>query len=135
MDKANIERIHHRGAAAERSARLKAAVGVNPAFGPEISHLELLDNAGLWKAAQTRLPQSDAERMEELHRRQRLTGLSDTEAQELSRFEQQYEFVILVRSHSAMLLEQRGHDIRKLTTRGDSRGSAPGEFRSLTPGG
>lgn len=44
------------------------------------------------------------------------------EAEELARLEQQYERVILVRSHSTSLLEMRGQDIRSLT-------------RSLAPGG
>jgi uncharacterized protein YnzC (UPF0291/DUF896 family) len=75
----------------------------------------------LWEAAETELPQPDAERMEELHRKKRLTVLSEAEAQELSRLERQYERVILVRTHSALLLEQRGHDIHRLTSSGDSR--------------
>lgn len=117
----------------DRSTRLRAAVEANPAF--ELASLELLDDSALWNAAQTRMPPSDAERMEELHRKQRLTGLSETEAQELSRLEQQYERVILVRSHSTWLLEQRGHDIRRLTSSTESRRPASGPLRSLTPGG
>lgn len=52
--------------------------------------------------------------MEELHRKQRLADLSETENQELARLEQHYKCVILVRSHCAWLLEQRGHDVREL---------------------
>lgn len=107
----------------------------NPALDAEISNLGLLDDSALWNAAQTKMPQSDSERMEELHRKQRLTGLSKAESEELSRLEQQYERVILVRSHSALLLEQRGHDIRRLTFNNKSRRPAPGRIRSLTPGG
>lgn len=108
------------------SARLRAAVETNPGFGAEISTLELLDDSALWNAAQTRMPRTDSERMEELHRKQRVTGLSDAEAQELARLEEQYERVILVRSHSASLLEQRGHDIRRLTSSHENRRLAPG---------
>lgn len=110
----------------ERSARLRAAVEANPAFSAEISTLELLDDPALWNAARTRMPQADSERMEELHRRHRVTGLSEAETQELARLEQQYERVILVRSHSASLLEQRGHDIRKLTSSQQIRNLASG---------
>lgn len=46
--------------------------------------------------------------MEELHRKQRLTGLSEAEAEELTRLEQQYERVILVRSYSDSLLASTG---------------------------
>ena len=96
----------------EQGVLLSAAVGTNQALRAEISKLELLDDFALLMAAKTEMPPPDSKRMEELHRRQRLTGLSETEAQELSRLEQQFERVILVRSHSAWLLEQRGHDIR-----------------------
>jgi len=99
----------------EQGALLSAAVGTNQALRAEISELELLDDPALWSAAEAKMPPSDSKRMEELHRRQRLTGLSEAEAQELSRLEQQFERVILVRSHSAWLLEQRGHDIHRLT--------------------
>jgi prevent-host-death family protein len=112
--------------ASEGKSRLRAAVKTHPTFGPEISTLELLDDRALWNAAETEMPRSDSERMEKLHRTHRLTGLSEAEAQELARLEQQYERVILVRNHSTALLEQRGHDIRKLTSSKVSRGLAPG---------
>jgi hypothetical protein len=111
---------------AARKVRLKAVIDSNPGFEAEISDLELLDDSALWNAAQTRMPPLDSKRMEELHRRQRLAGLSDAEAQELARLEQQYERVILVRSHSAWLLEQRGHDIHRLTSITKSTKPAPG---------
>lgn len=114
---------------ADRRARLRAAVESNPALSAEISNLELLDDSALLNAAQTRMPQPDSERMEDLHRKQRLSELSEAEAQELARLEQQYERVILVRSHSALLLEQRGHDIQRLTSSNESRRPAPGEIR------
>lgn len=97
-----------------RDVRLAAALAATPAFGTEIANLELLSDSALWNAAQTRMPPEDSERMEELHRKQRLTGLSEVEAEELARLEQQFERVILVRSHSTSLLEKRGHDIRSL---------------------
>ena len=103
-------------AAANLDVRLRAAVETRPGLAAEVSNLELLDDQALWNAARTRMPSVDSERMEGLHRKQRLTGLSEAEAQELVRLEQQYERVLLVRSHSAFLLEQRGHDIRKLHT-------------------
>ncbi|HEV2845677.1 MAG TPA: hypothetical protein VG477_12575, partial [Thermoanaerobaculia bacterium] len=60
----------------DRSARLGAALDASPELAAEISHLRLLDDRALWNAAQTRMPLPDSERMEELHRKQRLTGLS-----------------------------------------------------------
>ncbi|HEX6901704.1 MAG TPA: hypothetical protein VF789_18395 [Thermoanaerobaculia bacterium] len=102
---------------AARDVRLSAALATTPAFVAEISNLELLDDSALWNAAQTRMPQPDSERMEELHRKQRGAGLSEAEVEELARLEQQYDRVILVRSHSASLLEKRGHDLRSLFSR------------------
>jgi hypothetical protein len=84
------------------------------ALDEELASLGLLDDSALWRSAQTRMPLADSKRMEELHRKQRLAGLSETEGQELTRLEQQYERVILVRSHCAWLLEQRGQDVREL---------------------
>jgi hypothetical protein len=123
MEKAKRDRLQtaDRRAAAGRSARLRAALKSRPALEAEISGLDHLGDAALWTAAQTTLPQPDSERMEELHRKQRLTGLSTGEAQELARFEQQYDRVILVRSHSALLLKERGHDIQRLAFGNESR--------------
>lgn len=101
-----------REAEVNRDVRLMAALAATPAFGTEIANLGLLSDSALWNAAQTQMPPSDSERMEEFHRKQRLTGLSEIEAEELARLEQQFERVILVRSHSTSLLEKRGHDIR-----------------------
>jgi hypothetical protein len=106
--------------------RLQAVVATNPEWGAEISNLELLDDDDLWNAAQTRMPPSDSEQMEELHRKQRVTGLSEAEAQEVARLEQQYERVILVRTYSTSLLAKRGHDIRSLISGDENRRLAPG---------
>jgi len=105
-------RAVRRGMAAQGStARLRAAVKTNPKLEAEIASLDLLDDTALWNAAQTTMPQADSERMEAFHRKQRLTGLSEAETQELARLVQQYDRVILVRTHSASLLEQRGYDV------------------------
>ncbi len=109
--------LENRGTEAGRNVPLSAALATTPAFVAEISNLDLLDDSALWNAAQTRMPPPDSERMEELHRKQRGAGLSEAEVEELARLEQQYERVILVRSHSASLLEKRGHDLRGLFSR------------------
>lgn len=130
-----IERLRRALSLENPSARLRAALEASPGLAVEISHLKLLDDRALRNAAQTRMPLADSERMEELHRKQRLTGLSEAEAQELARLERQYELVLLVRSHSTALLEQRGHDIDKLIPGQGSRGPAFGEVSSQTSGG
>ncbi len=96
------------------STAVPAAEELSPDLTTEISALRFLDDAALWQAARTRLPLSESERMEELHRIDRRTGLSKAEAKELADLERQYEKVLLVRSHAAQLLAQRGHDIRGL---------------------
>jgi hypothetical protein len=120
--------------ATDRS-RLKAVVKGSPDLGAEISSLALLEDSALWNAAQTKMPKPDSERMEGLHRKQRLTGLSEAEAQELSQLERQYERVILVRTRSASLLEQRGHDISPLISTARSRQRPRRNSRSLPHGG
>lgn len=96
------------------STAVPAAEELSSDFGTEVSALRFLDDAALLQAARTRLPLPDSERMEELHRTDRRAGLSESEAQELADLERQYERVLMVRSHAARLLAQRGHDIRSL---------------------
>jgi hypothetical protein len=96
------------------STAVPAAEELSPDLGAEVSSLRFLDDAALWQAARSRLPLPESERMEELHRTDRRAGLSEPEAQELADLERQYEKVLLVRSHAARLLAQRGHDIRGL---------------------
>lgn len=90
--------------AARRQSRLSA----------EVSALRFLDDSSLSQAAQTLLSLAASERMEELHRTDRRAGLSEAEAQELADLERQYDRVLMVRSHAARLLAQRGCDIRGL---------------------
>src|SRR5215218_1811113 len=96
------------------STAVPAAEELSPDLDAEVSSLRFLDDAALWQAARTRLPIPDSERMEELHRIDRRADLSGAEAQELADLERQYEKVLLVRSHAARLLAQRGQDIHGL---------------------
>src|SRR5215218_8201701 len=66
------------------STAVPAAEELSPVLGAEVSALRFLDDTALWQAARTRLPQPESERMEELHRTDRRTGLSEVEAQELT---------------------------------------------------
>lgn len=104
----------HRSIEAELLEVVSTAVPAAEEFGAEVSALRFLDDAALVQAARTRLALPDSERMEELHRTDRRAGLSESEAQELADLERQYERVLMVRSHAARLLAQRGHDISSL---------------------
>jgi hypothetical protein len=96
------------------STAVPAAEELSPDLSSEVSALRFLDDEALLQAARTRLPLADAQRMEELHRIDRRAGLSEPEAKELADLERQYEKVLLVRSHAARLLAQRGNDISGL---------------------
>jgi len=104
----------HRSIEAELLEVVSTAVPAEEDLGVEVSALHFLDDAALWQAARNRLPLPESDRMEELHRKDRRAGLSEAEAQELADLERQYEKVLLVRSHAARLLTQRGHDICSL---------------------
>ncbi|HHJ07214.1 MAG TPA: hypothetical protein ENK24_06915 [Anaerolineae bacterium] len=79
-----------------------------------ISHLHLLDNQALWRAARSHLSPEDAARMEALHLKRQREGLAESEIQTLDDLVRQYERAMLVRAQAAALLKQRGYDVSKL---------------------
>ena len=81
-----------------------------------ISPLSLLDDDALWQAARSHLPQEAADQLESLHLKRQREGLAETESQTLAGLVRQYERAMLVRSQSAALLKQRGHDVSNLAT-------------------
>ncbi len=81
-----------------------------------ISHLHLLDDQALWRAAQSHLSVEVAAEMERLHLKRQREGLTENETQTLDKSVYQYERAMLVRAQAAALLKQRGHDISELVT-------------------
>jgi plasmid stability protein len=79
-----------------------------------ISPLALLDDAALWRVAQSRLASETAAQLENLHLKRQREGLTEAEAQTLSALVRQYERAMLVRAQAAVLLKQRGHDVADL---------------------
>jgi len=79
-----------------------------------ISPLSVLDDADLWRAARSHLPQEEAAELEALHLKREREGLSDEEARTLAGLVRQYERAMLVRAQAAALLQQRGHDVAAL---------------------
>jgi hypothetical protein len=74
----------------------------------------LLEDEDLWRAAEQHLAGEKAGRIEELHLKRQREGLSASEIEALATLMKEYTRVMLVRSRSAALLKQRGHDVSRL---------------------
>lgn len=72
-----------------------------------ISPLTVLEDAALWRAAQSRLPAAEAEQLADLHLKRQREGLTETESQTVAALVQQYERAMLVRAQAIALLKQR----------------------------
>ena len=79
-----------------------------------IAALHLLFDEDLWRAAGQRLAADKAALIEELHLKRQREGLSASEIEALATLMKEYTRVMLVRSRSAALLKQRGHDVSGL---------------------
>jgi hypothetical protein len=79
-----------------------------------IAALHLLADEDLWRAAGQRLTAEKAALIEELHLKRQKEGLSASEVEALAALMREYTRVMLVRSRSAALLKQRGHDVSGL---------------------
>ena len=79
-----------------------------------VSALHLLDDEDLWRASRQSLAPHKAAEIEELHLKRQRDGLSASEAESLATLMQEYTRIMLVRSRSAALLKQRGHDVSVL---------------------
>jgi hypothetical protein len=79
-----------------------------------ISALHLLDDGELWRAARQSLALEKAADIEELHLKRQREGLSASEIESLATLMKEYTRIMLVRSRSAALLKQRGHDVSGL---------------------
>jgi hypothetical protein len=79
-----------------------------------VSALQLLDDAALWRAAQSPLPTEVATQIENLHLKRQFEGLTPNETQVLSTLMRRYEQTMLVRAQATLLLKQRGHNVSQL---------------------
>jgi plasmid stability protein len=79
-----------------------------------VSALHLLDDAALWRAAQSPLPAEVSTQIEDLHLKRQFEGLTPNETQVLSTLMRRYEQTLLVRAQATLLLKQRGHDVSQL---------------------
>lgn len=79
-----------------------------------IAALHLLEDEDLWRAAGQRLAGEKADRIEELHAKRQREGLTAAENEALAMLMKDYTRIMLVRSRSAAILKQRGHDVSGL---------------------
>lgn len=79
-----------------------------------IAALHLLGDEDLWRAARQSLAADKATDLEELHIKRQAEGLSARETEALATLMKEYTRIMLVRSRSAALLKQRGHDVAAL---------------------
>lgn len=79
-----------------------------------ISALQLLDDAALWRAAQSHLPAEIVAQIENLHLKRQFQGLTTNEMQSLAALMRRYEQNMLIRAQATLLLKQRGHDVSQL---------------------
>jgi plasmid stability protein len=120
------EQLRKRAEDARRSVEdelldvLATALPLDEQLAPDLvaamGALEALDDAELWRAAESRLAPHEAERFEELCSKQQREGLTDAEPEEAASLARRYERAMLVRGQAAALLRQRGHDVSRLLT-------------------
>ena len=88
--------------------------GVSPELANEMEALKLLSDKALRKVAQERLPLKDARRAEQLHFKQQREGresITPPERQFLDDWLKRYDYHVLRRSHTLLLLKQRGYEL------------------------
>ena len=79
--------------------------------------LDVMSDADLWQAAESRLSAKLGLRLESLHSKRQRDGLTKDEREEARRLTEQYERGLLIRAHAAALLKTRGHDVSRLLTK------------------
>ena len=117
-------RVEQRAARTQRSVEeelldvltsaLPASEDLPADLAAALAPLALLDDAALWRAAQSHLPADAAARLEALHLKRQSEGLSDAETAEAVRLVRQYERAMLVRARAVALLKQRGQEVSTL---------------------
>ena len=86
------------------------------ALSAAMTPLATLNDAELWRAAQTQLPANVATRLEELHLKRQREGLTEQQEREAAALIRQYERAMRIRAQAAALLKQGGHYVAGLLT-------------------
>jgi len=79
-----------------------------------IAALHLLGDEDLWRVDRQTLAPEKAAGLDELHIKRQSEGLSASDTEALATLMKEYTRIVLVRSRSAALLKQRGHDVSGL---------------------
>ncbi len=80
-------------------------------FEKTLAALDLLDDAALVRASNSRLPAELAAERESLHFKQQREGLTETEAQRTAELVRAYERAMLIRAQAAANLKKRDVDV------------------------
>ena len=120
-------RLEARAAKARRSLEeetLTLLTTATPADDPlptdlagDVAAVALLDDADLWRAADNRLPEEAAGRLEALHLKRQRDGLTSDEDQARAALVRQYERAMLVRAEAVAQLHRRGHVVKPASPR------------------
>ena len=79
-----------------------------------LASLTAMDDAALWRVAESRVTSADSSRLTELADKRQRVGLDAVELREARDLVQQHDRVLVIRAEAAALLRQRGHDIGRL---------------------
>jgi len=101
----------HWSVEAELLAVVAAAVPLSGGLDDSVSQLVLLSDDDLLQAADSRMPEPLATRLEELNWQRQATGLNESEAAGAFRLLRLYERTLLVRAFAAKLLKDRGQSL------------------------
>ncbi len=94
------------------SGKMQEKDNISPELRTEINAMANFSDKALWKAARSRLPIKEANRIRDLNYiHQKVGYLSPEEIQEQTELMHRYDRSMLVRAHAAVLLKQRGHNI------------------------
>lgn len=80
-------------------------------FQPDLAAMDQLDDEALWKIARSHKSKKEMTRYEELLDQSKLKALNDSERKELIALREEADRFMLRKSHAAVLLRWRGHDV------------------------
>ena len=88
--------------------------GVTAVVEQELAQLAFLSDDALWMAARMQATKAENEHMQQLLEKQKRLGLTLAEQEEMSLLTNFFRRIMLVWAETAVLLKERGHDIRSL---------------------
>ena len=89
-------------------------VGLPQPLAEELAQLAFLDDTHLWQVARQVASREKNERMQQLVLKQQAEGLTADEAAEAQHLQHYAHRLMMIRAEAAVLLQQRGFDIKSL---------------------